>query len=259
MKIATFNVNSLRARLPIVQRFLEDDAPDVLCLQETKCRDEDFPEPFFAELGYSVAHRGMKSYNGVAIASKLELSEVSFGIGDGRDTEQDECRIARAKVAGVSVICAYMPQGRELDTDEFRYKLEFFSRLRAMLDARHSTDERLLWTGDLNVAPTDADVTHPENKRKHVCFCQEAKDALAGVLSWGLVDVFRMHKKGDGEFTFFDYRVKDALDRNIGWRIDHLYATRPLADASTDAYVVRSLRAMERPSDHTAVVGAFDV
>ena len=260
MKIATFNVNSLKARLPIVEFFLKGgDAPDVVCFQETKCQDKDFPVEFFDALGYRCAYRGMKSYNGVAVVSKAEPDDVRFGLGDGADAEQDEARLVTARFGDVWVVGAYMPQGKSMELPDFQYKLEFFRRVRAMFESRYKPTDKLLWTGDLNVAPTDIDVTHPENKRSHVCVAQEARDALEGVTSWGLVDVFRKHRPDAGEFSFWDYRVPKALERNIGWRIDHLFATEALAKKSRDAYVVRELRAMERPSDHTAVVGVFDI
>lgn len=257
--IATFNVNSLKSRLPIVAHFLRGaDAPDIVCFQETKCQDADFPVNFFAELGYRAVFRGMKSYNGVAIASRDAPDEVSFGFGDGEDREQDFARLAVARFGALNVVGSYVPQGKEMNLPDFAYKLRFFERLRALFERRYSPSDFLLWTGDLNVVPTDMDVTHPENKRSHVCVCQEARDALAGVTSWGLVDAFRKHRPDPGEFSFWDYRVKGALERNIGWRIDHLFVTKPLAERSLDAYAVRELRAMERPSDHTAVVGVFD-
>ena len=199
----------------------------------------------------------MKSYNGVAIVSREKPDEIRFGFGDGKDTEQDEARLATARFDDLSVVCAYVPQGKSMELPDFRYKLEFFRRVRAMFESRFKKTDKLLWTGDLNVVPTDIDVTHPENKRDHVCVAQEARDALEEVTSWGLVDVFRKHRPEAGEFSFWDYRVPPALERNIGWRIDHLFATEALAEMSTDAYVVRTLRAMERPSDHTAVVGVF--
>lgn len=258
--IATFNVNSLKARLPVVESFLQSEgAPDVVCFQETKCQDADFPVDFFTQLGYEVAYRGMKSYNGVAVASRRPIDEVSFGFGDGQDAEQDCARLAVARICDLNVVCAYVPQGKEMESPDFQYKLDFFKRLRSLFESRFKTDDLLLWTGDMNVAPTDIDVTNPNNKRKHVCFSQEAKDALEGVTSWGFVDVFRKHRPGEGEFSFWDYRVPKALERNIGWRIDHLFATDALAARSSDAFAVRGLRAMERPSDHTAVVGVFDL
>ncbi|MDR3256010.1 MAG: exodeoxyribonuclease III [Synergistaceae bacterium] len=260
IKIATFNVNSLKARLPIVERFLRvENAPDVICFQETKCQDADFPIDFFAELGYRAAFRGMKSYNGVAVVSRKTPDDVSFGFDDGLDAEQDYARLAVARFAGFGVVCSYVPQGKSMELPDFKYKLRFFERVRELFEKRFKPSDLLLWTGDINVAPTDIDVTHPENKRDHVCVCEEARDALASALSWGLVDVFRRLRPDPGEFTFWDYRVKNALERNIGWRIDHLFATVPLAERCCDVYVERELRAMERPSDHTALVGVFEL
>jgi exodeoxyribonuclease-3 len=258
IKIATFNVNSLKARLPIVERFLTREAPDVLCMQETKCQNADFPSDFFSDLKYECAYGGMKSYNGVAIASKTIPDEVSLGFMDGQDSEQDTSRLIRARFGDIRVVCSYVPQGKAMDSPDFQYKLRFFKRLGELFGSGGWLSGKLLWTGDINVAPCDTDVTHPENKRDHVCVCQEARDALSSVMSLGFVDVFRKHRPDAGEFSFWDYRVKNAFDRNIGWRIDHLFATPALAASSLDAYVARDLRSMERPSDHTAVVGIFD-
>jgi exodeoxyribonuclease-3 len=260
IKISTFNVNSLKARLPIVENFLSGEgAPDVLCVQETKCRDEDFPSNFFAALGYVCSFSGMKSYNGVAIASRTVPDDVKIGFGDGRDSEQDRARLITARFGSLSVICAYVPQGKEMASPDFQYKKAFLRRIRELFEREYKLSDLALWIGDLNVAPDDIDVTHPENKRDHVCMCNEIREELAGVTSWGLIDVFRKHRPDAGEFSFWDYRVKDALVRNIGWRIDHLLATPALADLSVDVSVARDLRAMERPSDHTAVTGVFDV
>ncbi|MDR0616964.1 MAG: exodeoxyribonuclease III [Synergistaceae bacterium] len=259
VKTATFNVNSLKARLPIVERFLRDEAPDIVCFQETKCQDADFPKDFFGGLGYNVAFKGMKSYNGVAIASRDAPDECSFGFQDGADSEQDTARVAIARFGAFRVINTYVPQGKSMDLPDFQYKLRFFERLTLLLERRFSPSDLLLWTGDINVAPTDIDVTHPENKRDHVCVCQESRDALAAVLKWGMTDVYRKHRPDPGEFSFWDYRVKDAMSRNIGWRIDHFFATPPLAALSTGARAVKELRAMERPSDHTAVIAEFAI
>jgi exodeoxyribonuclease-3 len=152
-----------------------------------------------------------------------------------------------------------VPQGKSIESPDFQYKLRFLERLRSLFERRFEKTSLLLWTGDINVVPSDMDVTHPENKRDHVCVCQEVRNSLTGVLSWGFVDVFRKHRPEPGEFSFWDYRVPKALERNIGWRIDHLFSTPALAERSIDAYAARELRAMERPSDHTAVVGVFDI
>ncbi|MDR3332476.1 MAG: exodeoxyribonuclease III [Synergistaceae bacterium] len=259
LRIATFNVNSLKSRLPVVERLLTaDDSPDIICFQETKCQDREFPAAFFRERGYAVAFSGMKSYNGVAVASRRQADDVTFGFSDGEDLEQDRARLAIARFGGLSIACSYVPQGKVMESPDFHYKLRFFERLKMLFDRRFKATGRLLWTGDINVAPEDMDVTHPEKKRDHVCCCLEAKAALQDVLSWGFVDVYRKHRPNPGEFSFWDYRVPGALERNIGWRIDHLFATESLALCSRDAYAMLELRAMERPSDHTAVIGVFE-
>ncbi len=131
--------------------------------------------------------------------------------------------------------------------------------MRNLFERNFTPKDKLLWLGDLNVAPSELDVANPKNKTNHVCFHSDVKDAFAGVMSWGFVDIFRKHLPGDGEYSFWDYRIKDALSRNIGWRIDHIVGTEVMAEASRKVWVERSLRAMERPSDHTAVVSSFEI
>ena len=263
-RIATFNVNSVRSRLPILDVWLSSpSAPDIICLQELKCQDGEFPEAFFAEHGYVSRYKGMKSYNGVAVISKKAPDDVNFGLGDGLaapdKAESEAARVARARFGKLHIINTYIPQGKELDNPDYPYKLAFLGRVRALLERDYKPTDEVLWVGDLNVAPTDIDVTNPKTKKNHVCFHEDVKKALADVMSWGMEDVFRKHLPNEGEFTFWDYRVKDSLNRNIGWRIDHILATKPLAGLSRGVTVERGLRAMERPSDHTAVVASFDL
>ena len=148
---------------------------------------------------------------------------------------------------------------KEIDNPDYQYKLRFFERVRNLFEMKFTPKEKLLWLGDLNVAPTDFDVANPKNKKNHVCFHTDVKKAFAEVMSWGFVDIFRKHLPDDGEYTFWDYRIKDALPRNIGWRIDHVIGTEIMAEASRKVWVERCLRAMERPSDHTAVIASFEV
>lgn len=263
IKIATFNVNSVKSRLPILDLWLSgENAPDILCLQETKCRDEEFPAAFFEEKGYICAFRGMKSYNGVAMISRRKADEISFGLCDdgeeGRE-ESEGARVLMARLGSLTLLNTYIPQGKEINHPDYSYKLRFFSRLRALLEKKASPEDELLWVGDLNVAPTDIDVTNPKNKKEHVCFHEDVKAALAGVMEWGLIDIFREQRPGEGEFTFWDYRIKNALERNIGWRIDHILGTRSAASRCRAVRVERELRAMERPSDHTAVVVDYEL
>lgn len=263
LKIATFNVNSVKSRIPVlIQWFETKGAPDILCLQETKCVDEDFPAYFFEDYFDFCNYRGMKSYNGVAIISKREPDEVSFGLGDegeaGRE-ESEAARVAFARFGKLFVLNTYIPQGKDIEHPDYAYKLRFIARVRALLERRCTPDDLVVWVGDLNVAPTDIDVANPKNKKNHVCFHEDVKKALASAMEWGLVDIFREHLPNEGEYTFWDYRIKDSLSRNIGWRIDHVLGTKKAASLCRSVRVERELRALEKPSDHTAVTAEFDI
>ncbi|MCX7827698.1 MAG: exodeoxyribonuclease III [Thermanaerothrix sp.] len=258
-KVITFNVNSLKARSEAVSLLMERERPQVLCLQETKVQDRDFPEELFRSRGYRVFYRGMKSYNGVALAvlDELDLPEESFfGFPKGGEGT-DEARLAAVKAGGVWVVNCYVPQGKDIEHPDYGYKLRFFRRLLGLVGDLKAAGGEVLLVGDLNVAPTPLDVTHPENKVNHVCFHQDVRRAFEELLSAGMVDLFRRHRPGEGEFSFWDYRVKGALERNIGWRIDHILGTEGMAERSLDAAVLREYRAMERPSDHGPVMGVF--
>ena len=254
-KIATYNANSIRSRITLVQDWLSRERPDVLCIQETKVQDQDFPQEAFTEVGYHIIFRGQKAYSGVAIASLDEPQAVSFGL----DSEpKDEPRLITARIGGITIVNTYVPQGRSVDSEMFPYKLEWFARLRDYFDRNFSPDEALIWCGDLNVAPQEIDVHDPKRLAKHVSFHPQVREALAQVTEWGLQDVFRRHHPDEpGQYTFWDYRVRGALDRNLGWRVDHIYATPPLAKKSTNAWIDREARAAEKPSDHTFLVAEF--
>jgi len=254
-KIATFNANSIRSRLPIVTDWLKAQAPDVLCIQETKTQDESFPADAFADVGYRVILRGQKAYSGVAIASKEEPADVSFGLDDER--EPDEARLIRAVYDGLPVVNTYVPQGTAPDSPNFKYKLEWFRRLRNFFDRHYDPRKPLLWCGDLNVAPEPIDVHDPKRLLGHVCFHPEAHKALRDVMAWGFVDVFRKHHLDPHQYTFWDYRVKDAVKRGLGWRVDHIMATEPLVRRSVAAYIDVEPRLRPKASDHTFVVAEF--
>ncbi len=263
ISIATYNVNSVKSRLPILESWLKSEkAPDILCLQEIKCQDMDYPAPFFEELGYKSVFKGMKSYNGVAIISRSEAEEVHFGLGDEAEAdkaESEKARVVRARFGSLNILNTYIPQGKAIDNPDYPYKLKFFARVKALLERNYTPQDNVLWLGDLNIAPTDIDVTNPKTKKDHACFHEDVKKAFADVMDWGLSDIFREHRPDAGEFTFWDYRVKNSLERNIGWRIDHIIGTKSAADMCCEVRVERELRAMERPSDHTAVVGVFEL
>jgi len=256
VRIATFNVNSLRARMGIVLDWLRAAKPDVLCVQETKVVDELFPADELEAAGYHVAFRGQKSYNGVAILSRMPIKAVAFGLDDGGPA--DEPRLIRATVGGVHIVNTYVPQGRDPDSPHYQYKLEWFARLGELFARHYTTRQKVLWCGDLNVAPTDLDVHDPKKLLGHVCFNPEVQAAFQRVVDWGFVDAFRKHHPEPGQYTFFDYRSPSALKRGKGWRVDHVLVTKPLATKSVDAWIDLAPRELPKPSDHTPLVAQFE-
>ncbi len=255
MKVAGFNVNSLRARLPIVLKWLAEQAPDILCLQETKVQDADFPTEIFDGTGYEYIFKGQKSYNGVAIFAQHPITNVKFGLDD---EPKDQPRLITAEIAGIKIVNTYVPQGYMPDSEKFEYKLNWFKRLLALFKKNFKPTDPVLWVGDLNVAPDPIDVYDPAGFLGHVCFCPEVHEALQLVLKWGFIDVFRKHCDQPGHYTFWDYRLRKSFDRNLGWRLDHIMATKPLADKSVACYIDRKPRIAERPSDHTPIIAEFD-
>ena len=256
MKIATLNANSLRSRKDIVLDWLDTNEPDVLCIQETKVQDVDFPVEAFAASGYEFVFRGQKKYNGVALFSRGEIEDVSFGLDD---EPKDESRMVKAVVNGVSIVNTYVPQGRSPDSDMFGYKLEWFDRLRGYFDKHFSPEDAVVWLGDLNVAPLAKDVHDPKRLLGSVCFCDEVSNALAEVMEWGFTDIFRKYCDEAGQYTFWDYRVPNGFRRNIGWRLDHIMATDAMARKSLGCWIDKEPRGYEKPSDHTFLIAEFDV
>jgi exodeoxyribonuclease-3 len=254
MKIASFNVNSIRARLSIVLDWLKKESPDVLCLQETKVVDAEFPQSVFEDSGYNVAFRGEKSYNGVAILSKSSIKNVQIGF----DIHESEgTRLISGTVNKIPIVNAYIPQGFHPLSKQFRDKLDWFQRLFDYFDRNFRPDRPLLWLGDFNVAPEPIDVHDPKNLLGQVGYHPDEHAALKIFAEWGFVDVFRMHQPDPGQYTFWDYRVRNAVARKIGWRVDHIWATRPLAKKSINAWIDIEPRLKERPSDHTIIVAEF--
>jgi len=255
MKIASFNVNSLRARLPIVLQWLAESQTDVLCVQETKVQDADFPTEPFDAIGYHYAFKGQKSYNGVAILSKHPIEHVEYGLPD---EPKDESRLIKAEIAGLTIVNTYVPQGHSPDSEKFQYKLQWFARLLDYFQRNFTPEDALVWVGDLNIAPTPDDVYDPKTLLGHVCFHPAVHEALSSVMAWGFVDVFRKHCGQPGEYTFFDYRMPNAFGRNLGWRLDHIMATNSLAEKSASCTIAKDLRCAERPSDHVPIVAEFN-
>lgn len=256
LKVATYNVNSIRARLGLVLDYLHRETPDVLCLQETKAQDSDFPAGAFHDAGYHVVFRGQKAHAGVAIATREEPHEISFGLDD--DGNPDEARLIRLTVKGIRVVNTYVPQGRSADSEHFAYKLEWLSRMRALFERHYTREGPLLWMGDFNVAPEPIDVYDPKRQQNHVNFHLQARAALEQVREWGFVDVFRRHHAGEPEhYTVWDYRARDAVERGIGWRVDHIWATESLARKSARSIIEVATRLAQRPSDHALLMAEF--
>ncbi len=256
MLIATFNANSIRSRLPAVIAWIRNYQPDILCIQETKVQDHEFPLALFEQEKLHVAFRGEKSYNGVAILSRQEPDAVAFGFDDGGPA--DETRFCHATFGSLHVVNTYVPQGREIDHPMYQYKLEWFRRLRAWFDRHFTPATPLIWLGDLNVAPQPEDIHNAEKQENHVCFHESVRQAFSETCAWGFTDVFRKFHPEPGAFTFFDYRTPQAAKRAMGWRIDHILATKPAAEAATDAFIDLEPRLQEKPSDHTFLCARFD-
>lgn len=256
MRVATFNANSIRSRLEQVLGWLARETPDVLALQETKVQDEDFPAAAFESAGYHVVFRGQKAHAGVALVSRQPPQQVGFGLDD--DGPPDEARLIRAVIGGIPLVNTYVPQGRTPDSEHFQYKLAWLARLRAFFERHYTADEPLIWLGDFNIAPEPIDVHDPKGLMGHVAFHPDAWAALEHVRQWGFVDLLRQHHPGEaGLYTYYDYRVRDAVERGIGWRVDHIWATAPLARRCTDVWIDTAARKAERPSDHTFLVAEF--
>jgi len=256
-KLATFNVNGVRARLPIVLDWLEHNQPDVLCLQETKCQDQDFPVQALAEAGYQASLRGQKSFNGLAILTRSRPEEVWPGFGDGQPDE--EARLLALRVGGVWVVNSYVPQGRDPADPAFQHKLAFLKRLRRFFESRFDPGRPLIWTGDLNVAPEAIDVFDPKRLEGQVGFHPDERRALADVAAWGFSDLFRSRHPEEKQFTFWDYRLPKSFERNLGWRLDHILVTRPLAEAALACRIDSEPRGRPKPSDHTVLWAEFDL
>ncbi len=254
MKLATWNINSIRAREERLLTWLGQERPDVLCLQETKVEDAGFPIGPLKKAGYEVAMFGQRSYNGVAIASTQPLADVSRGFGDGAD--DDDARAIAATTHGMRVVCVYVPNGQDLASDRYPYKLAWFKRLRAYLDRTATPDQPLALCGDMNVAPDDRDVWSPEKWQGSIHCSPPERAALAEVAGFGLVDVFRQLHGDDKVYSWWDYR-SIAFFKNQGLRIDLIYLTAPLVARCTACTIDRNARKGQDASDHAPVVATI--
>ena len=255
MKVATWNVNSIRAREERLLSWLDKERPDVVCLQELKARDEDFPFEAIEAAGYHAQVYGQKTYNGVAILSRLEATNVARGMAD--DADDPQARLIQGDIAGVRFMNGYFPNGQEVGSEKYEYKLEWMARLRSMLTRDVSPSENVILCGDFNVVPDDKDAANPEKWRDSVLCHSEAREGLERIRAWGFEDVFRKHHPDGGVYSWWDYRML-AFPKGDGLRIDHIFATKSLAGRCTAARVDRDERKGKKPSDHAPVIAEFD-
>lgn len=254
MKVITWNVNSIRSRLERLLAVLERHDPDVVCLQELKTVEENFPYEPLRDAGYRAAVLGQKTYNGVAILSKSEPEDVQRGVDD--NPEDPQARLISAVVGDVRIFSAYFPNGGTVGSDKWEYKLKWIRRLTAKLAADYSPDDRILICGDSNVAIRETDVANPDKWTDSVLFHPDARDALRDLTDWGLVDVFAKLNPDGGVYSWWDYRQL-SFPKNDGLRIDHVFATKILARNAETAVVDRDERKGKSPSDHAPVIVDF--
>lgn len=251
MKLATWNINSIRARTERLLTWLGQEKPDVLCLQETKVEDAGFPLAAIKKAGYEVATFGQRSYNGVAILSTQPLADVTRGFGD--DVPDDEARVIAATTHGMRVVCVYVPNGQDLASDKYPYKLAWYKRLRGYLDRIAKPDEPLALCGDFNVTPDDRDVWSPDKWANQIHCSAPERAALAEVAAFGLTDVFRQHHGDESLYSWWDYRGVSFF-KNQGLRIDLIYLTQPLVARSSASAIDRNARKGQDASDHAPVI-----
>ena len=254
LRIATWNVNSLRVRLESLVPWLTQDGPDVVCLQETKVTDDRFPIQALADLGYEAVFTGQKTYNGVALLSRLPVTDVALAL-PGAPLE-DEKRFIAATIAGVRVINVYVPNGQAVGSPKFFYKLAWLQALQTFVATAYTPEDVVLVCGDFNIAPEARDVYDAAQAEGQILFHPDERAAFARLLAWGLHDTLRLHRQEGGLYSWWDYRAL-AFQRNLGFRIDHILVTPPLAARCTTVTLARELRKLPKPSDHIPVVATF--
>jgi exodeoxyribonuclease-3 len=254
LKIATWNVNSLRVRLAHVLNWLDRERPDLLALQETKLKNDDFPADAFTDRGYTATFSGQSSYNGVAIISRARPAAISYDIGTGYTDEQR--RVLGGTFGDFRLWSLYVPNGQSVDSDKYRYKLEWLAALRTLMAEELARHPNVLLVGDFNIAPDDRDVHNPAAWRDKIMCSPAERAALAAICGLGLDDVFRLFEQPEKTFSWWDYRA-GAFRRNQGLRIDLMLASAQLSQRCVACRIDKEPRGWERPSDHVPVVAEF--
>jgi exodeoxyribonuclease-3 len=251
MLIATWNVNSILARMSSVTRWLDDVKPDVFCMQETKCTDDKFPTLVFQERGYQCQLFGQQSYNGVAILSRCACETTHRGYPGDDETAQS--RLITSTVEGIQIVNVYIPNGQAVGSEKYEMKLGWMRRLREFFDQNYDPSKPVLLCGDFNVAPEERDVHDVRLWQGRIMFSEQEKATLQHIKDWGFTDAFRLHNEEGGKFTWWDYRA-GAFRRNLGLRIDHVWITEPLVSRSVRSWIDMEPRTWEKPSDHAPVI-----
>jgi exodeoxyribonuclease-3 len=254
MRLATWNVNSLPVRLPQVLDWIDRRSPDILCLQETKVPDSRFPEEPFRERGYDLLFRGQPTYNGVAILSRHPLSDP---LRDFPGEPDAECRLLAATVGPLRLFNLYVPNGQDLDTPKYRYKLEWLARLASLLESERDRHKSIVLVGDFNIVPEDRDAYDPVALKGQIFLSPPEREALGRIMAIGFRDAFRILHPDPGHYSWWDYR-QGMFRRNMGLRIDLILMASSLESALTAAEIDREVRRNERPSDHVPVFVDLD-
>jgi len=254
MLIATWNVNSILARLPHVMRWLDSVQPDVVCMQETKCTDDKFPTLLFKERGYQCQLFGQQSYNGVAILTRETCETRHRGYPDDDVTAQS--RLITTNVNGIDIVNVYIPNGQAVGSEKYAFKLAWMQRLRDFFASHYDRTTPVLLCGDFNVAPDERDVHDVRLWQGRIMFSEGEHDALQRIKDWGFTDAFRLHTESGGHFSWWDYRA-GAFRRNLGLRIDHVWISEPLISRSVRTWIDLEPRKWEKPSDHAPVLAEF--
>ena len=259
MLIATWNVNSVRSRLSQITNWIKIVNPDILCLQETKVKDDSFPLIPFEELGYEVTINGQKSYNGVAIVSRFKIENVIKGFtSENKDNKNfleinDQKRLITANINGLKIINVYVPNGSSMNSEKFNYKIKWLNHLSSFLDEQVKEDDLVCFVGDFNIAPLDIDIHSPEKYDGGIMASKKEREALNNIIKERFIDSFRIFEKNTGHWTWWDYR-NNAYELNKGWRIDHIYVSKNLSSNLKSCVIERTQRENVKPSDHAPVL-----